>query len=33
MGLNDLLADTLRVLKLNHPDYQGIAEVEQLVVK
>ena len=33
MGLNDLMEDTLRVLKLNHPDYQGIAEVKRLVVK
>jgi len=33
MGLDDLMVDTLRVLKMNHPDYQGIIEVEQLVVK
>lgn len=33
MGLNDLMTDTLRVLKLNHADYRGIAEVETLVVR
>lgn len=33
MGMNDLMADTLRVLKLNHSNYPGIREVEQLVVR
>jgi outer membrane protein assembly factor BamD len=33
MGLNDLSDSTLRVLKLNYPEYKGIAAVEQLVVK
>lgn len=33
LGMNDLSADALRVLKLNFPDNAGIAEVETLVVK
>ncbi|HLA74719.1 MAG TPA: outer membrane protein assembly factor BamD [Gammaproteobacteria bacterium] len=33
MGLNDLSADALRVLKLNHPDHPAIAEVENLTLK
>jgi len=30
MGLEDLLADTLKVLHLNYPDYAGITEIEEL---
>jgi outer membrane protein assembly factor BamD len=33
MGLNDLSASTLKVLKLNYPEHEKIAEVENLVVK
>jgi outer membrane protein assembly factor BamD len=33
MGLNELSDSTLKVLKLNHPNHEGIAEVEYLVVK
>jgi len=33
MGMDDLSADAVRVLKLNYPNYEGIAEIEQLVVK
>jgi outer membrane protein assembly factor BamD len=32
MGLSELSASALKVLKLNFPEYQGIAEVEQLTV-
>ena len=32
LGMNDLSADALRVLKLNFPDNAGIAEVETVVV-
>ena len=32
MGLEDLAADTLRVLKLNYPEHDGIAEVHNLQV-
>ncbi|OQW95496.1 MAG: outer membrane protein assembly factor BamD [Beggiatoa sp. IS2] len=33
MSLADLYTSTLRVLKLNYPDYPGIQEVENLAVK
>lgn len=33
MGLKDLSKDALKVLKLNYPDSEGIAEVENLVVE
>ncbi len=33
MGLNDLSENALKVLKLNYPDYKGIAEVQNLVVE
>jgi outer membrane protein assembly factor BamD len=33
MGMDDLSADALRVLRLNYPDHPGIAEVEALVVQ
>ncbi len=33
MELKDLSNDALRVLKLNYPNYEGIAEVENLVVR
>jgi len=33
MGLNDLSDSTLKVLKLNYPTYERIAEVKNLVVK
>lgn len=33
LGLTELSDSTLRILKLNYPEYKGIAEVEQLVVK
>lgn len=33
MELDDLMQDTLRVLKLNYPNYQGIAEVNALIVR
>ncbi len=32
MGMDDLSADAVRVLKLNYPDYEGITEVEKLVI-
>ncbi|MBT6273763.1 MAG: outer membrane protein assembly factor BamD [Chromatiales bacterium] len=32
LGMNDLMEDALRVLKLNHPDHPGISEVERLRV-
>lgn len=31
MGMRNLAADSLRVLKLNHPDYAGIPELNNLV--
>ena len=33
LGMNDLSRDALRVLELNYPNYPGIAEVEEIVVK
>ncbi len=33
MGLNDLSESALKVLKLNHPEHEGIAEVEKLAVR
>ncbi len=33
MELNELSESTLRVLKLNFPEYQGVKEVERVVVK
>jgi len=33
MKLDELSDNALKVLKLNYPDYEGIEEVEQLVVK
>ena len=33
MGLNNLSDSTLKVLKLNYPDHEGIVEVENLVIK
>lgn len=33
MGIVDLSDDALKVLKLNYPDYRGVAEVEKLVIK
>lgn len=32
LGMNDLSADALRVLRKNYPDHPGIAEVENVVV-
>jgi outer membrane protein assembly factor BamD len=32
MGLHDLSADAVRVLRLNFPEHEGIGEVEQLVL-
>ncbi len=33
MGMDDLSRDSLRVLQLNYPNYPGIAEVEEIVVR
>ena len=33
LGMNDLSQDALRVLQLNYPNYPGIAEVEEIVVR
>ena len=33
LGMDDLSADALRVLEFNFPNYPGIAEVENIVVK
>lgn len=33
LGMNDLSRDALRVLQLNYPNYPGIAEVEQIVIR
>ena len=33
LGMNDLSKDALRVLQLNYPNYPGIAEVEEIVVR
>lgn len=33
MGLDELAADSVRVLRLNYPNYEGISEIEALSVK
>ena len=33
MGMDDLMEDTLQVLKLNYPDHPGIEEVTEIELK
>jgi outer membrane protein assembly factor BamD len=33
LGLDELSADAVRVLKLNHPEHPGISEVQKLQLR